>query len=154
TPDWDRADSTHREIRGPEVATRLRPWLEMTQKLDSSKQAAALLVADRIVVMEEEVGNLEAEDSQKPAGGGQPPGKRPKSAAQVELEKLGAQFSYEEGSERYFYTLNWVGRAYELDSKGRAHDLAFLVLMGRGFDTSPNCANGGESFREVIRRGT
>ena len=47
-----------------------------------------------------------------------------------------------------------MGRAYELDSKGRAQYLAFVVLMGRGFDTSANCANGGESFREVIRRGT
>jgi hypothetical protein len=153
TPDWDHANPSHWEIRGPEVAARLRPLLEVASKQNPEKQAAALLIADRIVVMEEEDGNLEPQDSERPATLGKPPGKRPKSAAQGELEKLGAQLSYEEGSERYFYAFNWLRRAYELEPKGRTGELAFLLLMERGFDTSPNCANGSEQFREVISRG-
>src|SRR5215470_18948499 len=76
-----------------------------------------------------------------------------RTAKKVALEGLGAQFAYEEGSERYFYTFNWLRRAYDLEPKRRAGELAFLLLMQRGFDTSPNCANGEEHFREVIGRG-
>ena len=68
-------------------------------------------------MLEEEDGNLEPQDSDKPATEGKPSGKRPKSPAQVELEKLGTQFSYEEGSERHFYTFNWLRPAYELEPK-------------------------------------
>lgn len=157
TPDWDHANPSHWEIRGPEVAARLRPWLAMAQKLEPPKQAAALLIADRIMVMEEEDGNLEPPDlpdNERPATEGQTSVQRPKSSAQLELEKLSARFTYEAGSERYFYELNWLQKAYELDPKGQAGDLAFLALMKRGFDTSQSCANGSEQFREVIRRGT
>jgi hypothetical protein len=153
TPDWDHVDPSHSEVRGREVATRLRPWLEMAQKLPPAKQAAALLVADRIVVMEEEDGNLEPQPNEKYASQEKPSGKPPKSVAQVELERLGAQFSYEEGSERYFYTCNWLQRSYDVDPNGRAGELAFIALMRRGFDTSVNCAKGSDQFREVIRRG-
>src|SRR5215475_810532 len=108
TPDWDHANPTHAEIRGPDVATKLQPWLETARKLQPAKQAAALLVADRIVVMEEEDGNLEPQGSQEPTTRGEASGKPPKSTAQMELERLGARFSYEPGSERYLYTLNWL----------------------------------------------
>jgi hypothetical protein len=37
----------------------------------------------------------------------------------------------------------------KLDSNGQAGELAFLLLMARGFDTSPGCKNGSELFREV-----
>jgi hypothetical protein len=54
----------------------------------------------------------------------------------------------------YLYALNWLQEAYELDSNGWAGELAFLLLMERGFDTSPVRKNGSELFREVLRRGT
>jgi hypothetical protein len=157
TPDWDHANPSHWGIRGPEIAARLRPWLAMAQTLDPQKQAAALLIADRIVVMEEEGGNLEPPDppdNERPTTEGQTSAQRPRSNAQLELEKLGARFTYEPGSERYFYELNWLQKAYELDPKGQAGDLAFVALMKKGFDTSQTCANGSEQFREVIRWGT
>jgi hypothetical protein len=50
--------------------------------------------------------------------------------------------------------LNWLRQAYELDPNGRAGELAFLLLMEKGFNTSPGCENGDELFREVVRRGT
>jgi len=152
-PDWDHANPTHAEIRGPEIAARLHPWIEMAGKQDAAKQAAALLIADRIVVMEEEDGNLEPQDSEKAATRGDASGKPPKSPAQVELERLGAGFTYELASERFRYALNWLQHAYELAPDGRAGELAFLALMERGFDTSVNCAMGSDQFREVIRRG-
>jgi hypothetical protein len=153
-PDWDHANPSHAQIRGAEISTRLRPWVETAHSPEPPKEAAVLLVADRIVVMEEEDGNLEPAESERPATEGQTSVKRPKSSAQLELEKLGARFTYEDGSERYFYQLNWLQQAYELDPKGRAGELAFLALMKRGFDTSQTCANGSDQFREVIRRGT
>ena len=153
TPDWDHANPSHWEIRGTEIAARLRPWLEMADKSEPAKRAAALLVADRIVRMEEEDDNLEPPESERPSGEGQTSAKRPKSTAQLELEKLGARFAYEPGSERYFYELNWLQQAHELDPKGRAGDLAFLLLMEKGFNTSPGCEKGQDLFREVINRG-
>jgi len=152
-PDWDHSNPSHWEIRGAEIAVRLHPWLEMAGKLEPAKRAAALLIADRIVKMEEEDDNLEPLDSERPSGQGQSTGDRPKSATQLALEKLGAQFSYYGGSERYFYTFNWLRQAYDLNPKGRAGELAFLALMKKGFETSPNCGNGSEQFREVIRQG-
>jgi hypothetical protein len=153
-PDWDHANPSHWDIRGPEVATRLRPWLGMAQNLEPSRQAAALLIADRIVTIEEEDGNLQPQDGERSASEEAPSVKRAKSPAQLDLEKLGAHFVYDEASERYFYVLNWLQRSYELDPKGRAGELAFVALMNKGFDTSRNCASGSDQFREVIRRGT
>jgi len=153
-PDWDNSNSSHQQIRGAEVASRLQPWVETIQTLEPARRAASLLIADQIVVIEEEDGNLEAQDSEKPAAERKPNENRPMSAAQVALERLGAQFSYDPTSERNLYALNWLQEAYELDSNGRAGELAFLLLMERGFDTSPGCKNGSELFREVLRRGT
>lgn len=154
TPDWDHANPSHWQIRGPDISVSLRPWLAKAQNLEPSKQASALLIADRIVKIEEEDDNLEPQDTERSATEGARSGKPPKSMAQVTLEKLGARFAYDEGSERYFYMLNWLQQAYELDPKGRAGELAFVALMSRGFDTSRNCTNGSDQFREVIRRGT
>jgi hypothetical protein len=49
--------------------------------------------------------------------------------------------------------LNWLRQAYELDPNGRPGELAFLLLMKTGFNTSPGCENGSELFRQVLRRG-
>jgi hypothetical protein len=70
------------------------------------------------------------------------------------LEGIGARFSYDSTSERNLYALNWLRQAYDLDPNGRAGELAFLLLMKRGFNTSPGCENGDELFRQVLRRGT
>jgi hypothetical protein len=153
-PDWDRSHPSHQQIRGVEVSARLRPWVEALQTLEPAKRAAALLIADRVVVIEEEDSNLEAPDSEKRSAESKPSENRPKSEAQLQLEKIGAQFSYDPTSERNLYALNWLQEAYELDSNGRAGELGFLLLMERGFDTSPGCKNGNELFREVLRRGT
>jgi hypothetical protein len=153
-PDWDNSSASHEQIRGAEVASGLQPWLATIQTLEPAKRAASLLIADRIVVIEEEDGNLEPPDSEKTAAERKPNENRPMSAAQVPLERLGAQFSYDPDSERNLYTFNRLQKAYELDSNGRAGELAFLLLMERGFDTSPGCKNGSELFREVLHRGT
>jgi hypothetical protein len=104
--------------------------------------------------MEEEDSNLEPADSEKPPAESKLPriGRSPKRNFQ--LERIGAQFSYDSISERNLYVLNWLRQAYELDPNGRAGELAFLLLMKRGFHTSPGCENGNELFRQVLRRGT
>ena len=153
-PDWDNSNASHQQIRGAEVASRLQPWVATIQTLEPAKRAASLLVADRIVVMEEEDSNLEPPDSEKPPAESNPSENRPKSEAQLQLERIGAQFFYDSTSERNLYGLNWLRQAYELDPNGRAGELAFLLLMKRGFNTSPGCENGAELFRQVLRRGT
>ena len=153
-PDWDNSNASHQQIRGAEVASRLQPWVATIQTLEPAKRAASLLIADRIVVMEEEDSNLEPPDSEKPPAESNPSENRPKSEAQLQLERIGAQFFYDSTSERNLYGLNWLRHAYELDPNGRAGELAFLLLMKRGFNTSPGCENGDELFRQVLRRGT
>jgi hypothetical protein len=153
-PDWDHSPPSHQQIRGAEVSARLQPWVEALQSLETAKRAAALVIADRIVVMEEEDSNLEPADSEKPPAESNPSENRPKSQAQLQLERIGAQFSYDSTSGRNLYVLNWLRQAYELDRNGRAGELAFLLLMKRGFNTSPGCENGDELFRQVLRRGT
>ena len=153
-PDWDHSNPSHQQIRGTKIAAELRPWLEELQTLEPAKRAATLLIADRIVVMEEEDGNLEPPDSEKPPAESNPSESRPKSEAQLQLEGIGAKFLSDSTSERNLYALNWLRQSYELDPNGRAGDLAFLLLMQRGFNTSPGCENGNELFRQVLRRGT
>jgi hypothetical protein len=152
-PDWDHSNPSHQQIRGVEISARLRPWVDALQTLEPAKRAAALLIADRIVVVEEEDSNLEPPDSEKPPAESKPSENRPKSQAQLQLDRIGAQFSYDSASERNLYELNWLRQAYELDPNGRAGELAFLLLMQRGFNTSPGCKKGNELFREVIQRG-
>ena len=103
----------------------MQPWVETIQTLEPAKRAASLLIADRIVVIEEEDGNLEPQDSEKTAAERKPHEHRRMSAAQAPLERLGAQFSYDPASERNLYALNWLQEAYELDSNGRAVNLRF-----------------------------
>lgn len=153
-PDWDHANPSHQEIHGAKIASMLRPWVESARSLEPAKRAAALLVADRIVVMEEEDSNLEPPDSERPPAELTPSKNRSKSEAQLQLESIGAQFSYDPPSERNLYVLNWLRQSYELDPNGRAGELAFLLLMKRGFNTSPGCTQGNELFRKVIQRGT
>jgi len=153
-PDWDNSNASHQQIRGAEVASKLQPWVATIETLELAKRAASLVIADRIVVIEEEDGNLEPQDSEKTAAERKPDENRPMSAAQASLERIGAQFSYDSTSERNLYALNWLRQAYELDPNGRAGELAFLLLMKRGFNTSPGCENGNELFRQVLRRGT
>jgi len=153
-PDWDHSNPTHQHIRGAEISTRLRPWLEAAQTLEPAKRAAALLVADRIVTMEEEDGNLEPLDSEKAPAGAADTEKKRKSAGQLALANLGAKFSYDSGSERNLYTSNWLREAYELDQNDRAGELVFLLLMKSGFNTSPGCEGGEELFRKVLQRGS
>lgn len=152
-PDWDHANPSHAQVRGAEISARLRPWVESAPTLEPAKQAAALVVADRVVVMEEEDGNLEPGESERLSAESKPSENLPKSEAQIQLEKIGARFSYDPTTQRNLYTLNWLQRANEIGQNGRAGDLAFLLLMSRGFDTSQNCKNGNELFRQVLRRG-
>jgi hypothetical protein len=114
-PDWDHSTPSHQQIRGAEISARLRPWVEALQSLEPAKRAATLLIADRIVAMEEEDSNLEPPDSEKPPAEAKPSENRPKSQAQLQLEKIGAQFSYDSTSGRNLYVLNWLRQAYELD---------------------------------------
>src|SRR6266853_2277964 len=84
-PDWDNSNASHQQIRGAEVASRLQPWVATIQTLEPAKRAASLLIADRIVVIEEEDGNLEPQDSEKTAAESKPDENRPMSAAQAPM---------------------------------------------------------------------
>jgi hypothetical protein len=122
-PDWDNSNASHQQIRGAEVASRMQPWVETVQTFEPAKRAASLLIADRIVVIEEEDGNLEPQDSEKPAAERKPNENRPMSTAQAALEGLGAQFSYDAVSE------NLCGGPHKISSV--APDV--MWRWGRGF---------------------
>ncbi len=152
-PDWDESNPSHQQIRGAAVPASLGPWIESAKSLEPAKRAAALLVADRIVVIEEDDGNLEPLESERLPVGTPSSVKRPKTVGQIQLESLGSKFSYDSGSERNLYASNWLKEAYELDKNGSAGELAFLLMMKSGFNTSPGCEGGEELFRQVLQRG-
>jgi len=132
----------------PQYLGVLRQWLSATAHLGRTQRAAALLVADRLVSMQ----GLLPGDASFPAGQRKP---WIKSRNDVELEKLGAKIGYSELAGGYFYFHNWAIQAWRLDGHGPAGTLAFLVLMGRGFDPSPGmCDGGAEQFRTVIAEGS
>ena len=118
------------------TALLLKQWLDTSKKLRGSKRAAALLAADRALEMAEWLGQ------------------RQDATVRTKLEALGAKFNYSALGDSYVYTNSWLKKSLRLGSRGKIGQWAFLVLLGKGFETSGTCTDtGGEAFRRVIIEG-
>ena len=118
-------------------ATALEKWLTDARQLPPPRHAAALLVADQLLGAYDGVLNL-LEPDQK--------------ALRDRFAAYGAEFDLGGLDAAYVNTHTWVKQALDLDPSGRAGDVAFLILIGMGFDTSAECAVQ-DRFRTVIARG-
>jgi hypothetical protein len=121
-----------------EILSTIDRWVMGTASLSPARRAAALFVADQLIVL----CDLPSWEYEK-----KPPLAR-------RLEALGANFVWVELDGGYRYTNTWLKEARRLDPDGRAGELAFVTLMESGFDTSGTCSEQhGEDFRAVIREG-
>jgi hypothetical protein len=121
------------------LAMTVAEWVRASGALPSTRRAAALVAADRMLDWPDHSGHFAQKGD---------------SAMRRTLEVQGARYDYSPLGTVSIYTNTWLRRALEIDPAGRAGQIAFLVLMQKGFDTSATCADQkGEGFRVVIARG-
>jgi len=97
----------------------LREWLNAIKSLPAARQAAGLYVADRLLVAASDNGWQDLITKEK-------------TDLRVALEKLGADFQYDELGGCYGYSGSWLDRARELDPEGTVGQMALLVSLERG----------------------
>lgn len=116
------------------LITLLERWIAASEKLDSTRKAGALIVADQALDhMQGQIGTSSIEK-----GGRQ----------RRRLEKLGAKFFNYELEQSYLYDHSWLEAARTIDSAGPMGDLAFRMLMEMG------CSSYGKfGYQEVINQG-
>lgn len=116
------------------LVTLLKRWLSESDKLNGSRKAAALLVADQVLdQMQYQIGTSSLEN-----GG---PLRQP-------LEKHGAIFFKSELERSYIYAHSWLELARTIDTDGPMGDLAFRIMMDMG------CSKYGKlGYEDVIKQG-
>lgn len=127
----------------------VREVLKVSRDLPPDRRAAALLAVDLVT---ERVLASGADRSRIAPGSRDSLGRHPKTPGEAATEKMGARFAYSELGGGWVYQRNWLWESRKLNPHGRAGALAFLELARNGFDTSGDCAGGGEQFRKVIAR--
>jgi hypothetical protein len=123
----------------------MRDWMTAIAPLPPPRRSAGLLVADQILQGAVHPFQLAVYDA---------PGRDQSAARRKAFVELGAAFTDLHLGATYLYTNTWLKEALALDPDGRAGELAFLVLLEKGFETSGVCADqNGEGFMRVISRG-
>ena len=119
----------------------LQRWIAETRPLPAARRAAGLLAADLLLESKEYITNVSDLDSADA------------KAMRAQLASAGAHFEEVHLANGWLYRRSWLKEALALESGARAHDLAFLTMMERGFETSSCTDQKGEGFRAVINRG-
>jgi hypothetical protein len=112
----------------------LERWLSASVKLNVTRKAAALLVADQVLdQMQYQIGTSSLEK-----GG----------PARQSLETHGAIFFKSELEQSYIYAHSWLESARTIDADGPMGDLAFRIMLDMG------CSRYGKfSYEDVIKLG-
>lgn len=127
------------------VLAALTRWLDTTRDFPRPRRAAALLVADQVLQ-----GTLHSFGIADADG----PNAAKARATRDALARLGAGFNHVELGATWAYTNTWLREALALDPDGRAGEMAFVVLLEKGFETSGKCGDQqGEGFATVIEKG-
>jgi hypothetical protein len=120
-------------------ADALDRWLTFPPELPSMRRVAALVAAD--LLLEESFGSAGWRDNNQ-------------TALRRRFEARGASFANDHLGNCFVFTHSWLKQAERINAGGRAGELAFLTLIGMGFETSGMCQDQhGEGFRAVISRG-
>jgi hypothetical protein len=123
---------------GDSLVRPLRRWLAAAAGLPPPRRAAALYVADRVLVRAQCAFQLCL------------PGD---SAAFDPLRALGAEFVYSELGGGWAYTRSWAAQARALDRDSPLGRRILLEQLRAAFDFSGTCRDGPEAFRRVIANG-
>jgi hypothetical protein len=118
----------------------LSRWLGATKGLTPLRRAAALYVADRLLVASGGWGQPEWSD-------------KAQADLRSEFEKLGANFTYYDPCGCYEYLGSWLNEARKLDPEETIGQMAVLITLARG--GSPKIGNDEQPdvFRTVIADG-
>jgi hypothetical protein len=116
----------------------LEHWVPAAQRLPARRRSAALLLADLLL------------DASRPVSAAW---REEPTPVRARLRALGA------GLDRWLitrdtsYTRSWLWDAFRADSAGPVGELAAMLLLAAGWDTSLNCGGGADLFPRVIERG-
>lgn len=102
-----------------EVLPTLNDWFKVIDGLDPTRHAAGLYVADRLLVAASDNGWPDLIDKDK-------------AELRTQLQKLGANFQYDELGGCYEYSGGWLDQARELDPEGPVGQMSVLVSLARG----------------------
>lgn len=137
---WQKSLKPDKSLMAPErVVQTLGDWLAKTDSLSPLQKAAALLAADQ--VLNEVQHSFRVSDYQEGA------------ATREALSKRGAEFNESILAGGIQYTQSWLSAAQRMDPDGPVGDLAFRILMEKGFDTSGTCRGGSRQYEKVIEEG-
>jgi hypothetical protein len=117
-----------------QIVSAFRDWIAATGSLDASRRAAAVLAADQVIGSGAAT-YLLAQDSAGPA--------------RRALTELGAQFTHSELGGGEYYTHSWLRSARQLDSAGRAGQLATLALLRIGLNDLGMCRGTKDASQRV-----
>ncbi|HKF00709.1 MAG TPA: hypothetical protein VKB49_00300 [Candidatus Sulfotelmatobacter sp.] len=115
-------------------------WLGASKGLTPLRYAAALYVADQLLVTGSRWGQPEWSD-------------KANSDVRSGLEKLGATFTYYDPCGCYEYSGSWLEEARKLDPEGTVGQMAVLVTLVRGGSTKIDKDEQRDIFRTVIPDG-
>jgi hypothetical protein len=118
------SEPSSEQLRGA-VLPALTDWLGATKGLSPPRRAAALYVADQLLVTASRWNEPEWSEKDN-------------ANLRSDFEKLGAQFTYYDPDGCYEYLGNWLNEARELDPNGTIGQMSVLVALAR--DTPPTIA--------------
>jgi hypothetical protein len=101
------------------VLPSLREWLKSVNSLPPVRHAAALYVADRMLIAASDDGWRDLIDKDK-------------TELRLAFGKLGAEFAYDELGGCYGYSGAWLDQASELDPDGPVGQMSMLISLERG----------------------
>jgi hypothetical protein len=124
-----------------EFAGLMAQWITASRTLPPARRAAALVAADLLMPGAMSCCRIALSD----------PAHEP---VRRRLTAVGARFDYSPLGTAYTYSHSWLKQALQIDPRSRAGELALLMLMEMGFETSAMCTEQkGHGFRAVIARG-
>ena len=116
----------------------MKRWLDAAARLAPPRRAAALYLADHVLVRA-----LCSYHLCEPGD----------SLAQRPLRALGAGFVFSQLGGAWTYQRSWLEQARNLDRDSPLGELIFLEQLRGGFDFSGTCQGGAEMFHTVIQNG-
>ncbi len=118
-------------------------WVGQARRLNGSRQAAALLVADFVMDGNVDFGLPRSTDEAALIA--------KTATVRAELFRAGARFEYSPLDGSFAFDHDWLQEAFRTAPESGPGEAAFLFLMERGFDPSCCCRGGALKFRKVIR---
>lgn len=127
------------------VVPMLGEWLNTVKGLPPARRAAGLFIADRLFHAAIDVSIL--------VTGWRELWDKDQTELRLVLQRMGAEFAFDELGKSYNYTGNWLNEARELDSNGAIGQMAVLSALARGGAPNLGKATDQDIFHTVVTDG-